>query len=44
MSAFIGIDVSKATLDVAIRIQQQTQHFQVANTAAGFVKIQEKLI
>lgn len=44
MSAFIGIDVSKATLDVAIRIKDKSQHFQVKNSPAGFRQIQRKLV
>ena len=43
MSAFIGIDVSKATLDVAIRTDAQYQYFQVKNTVAGFRKLQRHL-
>jgi len=36
MSAWIGIDVSKATLDVALRRDRDTQHTQVSNEKAGF--------
>lgn len=44
MSAFIGIDVSKDSLDVAIRIHDKSQHFQVKNSPAGFRQIQRKLL
>lgn len=43
MSVFIGIDVSKATLDVAIRQAENSQHFQVTNNPVGFRKIQRRL-
>lgn len=43
MSAFIGIDVSKATLDVVIRLEQSSEHFQVKNSPAGFSKIHKHL-
>jgi hypothetical protein len=36
MSDFVGIDVSKATLDVAIRQGAHSQHFQVPNQHQGF--------
>lgn len=42
MSVNIGIDVSKATLDVAIRTAKKSQHFQVKNTPSGFGKLQAK--
>jgi transposase len=43
MSAFVGIDVSKATLDVAIRQDEQSQHFQVPNHRQGFQILQQRL-
>jgi transposase len=43
MSAFVGIDVSKATLDVAIRQDAQSQHFQVPNTLTGFQSLYQRL-
>lgn len=43
MSVFIGIDVSKATLDVAIRIQNNSQHFQVTNNLVGFRSLKRRL-
>lgn len=43
MSAFIGIDVSKATLDMAIRQGNSCRPFQVNNTPAGFRKIKREL-
>lgn len=43
MSAFIGIDVSKATLDIAIRQDSHSQHFTVKNTPTGFKKLQKQL-
>lgn len=43
MSAFIGIDVSKATLDIAIRQDNHSEHFVVKNTPAGFKKLHRKL-
>jgi transposase len=36
MTAWIGIDVSKATLDVALLRERDQQHTQVPNTKAGF--------
>lgn len=42
MSAFIGIDVSKATLDIAIRQDNHTQHFMVKNSPAGFKKLRQQ--
>ena len=35
MSAFVGIDVSKAKLDVVVLIQEQQTYQQVANDASG---------
>lgn len=44
MSACVGIDVSKATLDVAVRCQGDTPHYlQVPNTAEGFDRLQQWL-
>lgn len=43
MSAFVGIDVSKLTLDVAIRQNEQSQVFQVSNTASGFQALHKRL-
>ena len=43
MSAYIGIDVSKASLDVAIRQAGQVEQFQVKNSPAGFSKIHKHL-
>jgi len=43
MSVFVGIDVSKATLDVAIRDNQKSHHFQVKNTVAGFRQLHRHL-
>lgn len=40
MPAFIGIDVSKATLDVVILSPSQPHHQQVPNTPDGFQRIQ----
>lgn len=36
MSAFVGIDVSKATLDIAVLSGDEVVHQQVANTPDGF--------
>ena len=38
---WVGIDVSKATLDIALRPSQQK--VQVPNTAEGIVKLWEQL-
>jgi transposase len=43
MSAFGGIDVSKATLDVAIRQNSKTQHFQIPNQVQGFQDLHQRL-
>lgn len=43
MSVFIGIDVSKATLDIAIRQDQNSRHFKVKNSPSGFDKLQKQL-
>lgn len=43
MSVVIGIDVSKATLDVAIRQGKRSEHFQVGNHPVGFALLLEKL-
>lgn len=43
MSAFVGIDVSKATLDVAIRQDERSQQFQVPNNLKGFQSLQQRL-
>lgn len=43
MSATIGIDVSKATLDVAICLAESSEHFQVNNSRAGFAKLHKHL-
>lgn len=43
MSAFVGMDVSKVTLDVAIRQAESCQHFQVANHPEGFQHLQQIL-
>ena len=43
MSATVGIDVSKATLDVALLSSTQTIHFQVANTSAGHEQLLQRL-
>jgi transposase len=38
---WVGIDVSKATLDIALRPSQQ--NIQVPNTAEGIIKLWEQL-
>jgi transposase len=43
MSAYVGIDVSKATLDIAMQQAEQTTHFQVANTPDGFQHLRQRL-
>lgn len=43
MSAYVGIDVSKATLDVAIRQNAHSQHFQVPNQIQGFEDLHQRL-
>jgi len=43
MSAFVGIDVSKATLDVAIRQDTKSHHFQVPNHLKGFQDLHQRL-
>lgn len=43
MSAFVGIDVSKASLDVAIRQDNHSQHFQVPNQLQGFQSLEQRL-
>lgn len=43
MSAFVGIDVSKATLDIAIRQDNRSEHFQVSNDLVGFQTLQAQL-
>lgn len=43
MSAYVGIDVAKATLDVALLQAEQTTHFQVANTPDGFEQLRQRL-
>lgn len=43
MSVYVGIDVSKATLDVAIRHHSQSQHFQVPNHLQGFQDLHKQL-
>ena len=36
MKAWVGIDVSKATLDIVLVRPEDSQHTQVSNTKAGF--------
>ncbi len=43
MSSFVGIDVSKAKLDVVILQDAQASHFQVTNTPIGWSEIQHRL-
>ena len=43
MSAYVGIDVSKTTLDIAIQHTDQVTHFQVANTPDGFQHLRQRL-
>lgn len=43
MSAYVGIDVSKATLDVAIQSQEQPFHFQVTNHVSGHMQLIQHL-
>lgn len=43
MSSFVGIDVSKAKLDVVILHDDQAPHFQVPNTPAGWNEIHRRL-
>lgn len=43
MSAYVGIDVSKATLDIALQQAETTCHFQVANTPNGFQQLRARL-
>jgi transposase len=40
MRVHVGIDVSKATLDVVIRVADKPHHHQVANSRAGFQHLQ----
>lgn len=41
MSAIVGIDVSKATLDVALLTSTEVLHKQVSNTAKGFEQLHQ---
>lgn len=43
MSAFIGIDVSKATLDIAVRQGESSFHFKVKNSVDGFRKLHQRI-
>lgn len=43
MSAIVGIDVSKATLDVALLTSTETLHKQVSNTSKGFEQLHQFL-
>jgi transposase len=43
MSVYVGIDVSKASLDVGVLDGTQREHAQFSNDAAGFVKLQRFL-
>lgn len=43
MSAYVGIDVSKSTLDVAVQDADKITHFQVANHPDGFQQLRERL-
>lgn len=44
MSAYVGIDVSKATLDIAIHNPDKPHHFQIANTPAGHQQLVQHLL
>lgn len=43
MSVFVGIDVSKATLDLVLLTTSGTQHQQFPNTVAGFEQLHQWL-
>lgn len=43
MSAFVGIDVSKATLDIAVLSGDEAVHQQVPNTPEGFASVHHLL-
>ena len=43
MSVFVGIDVSKATLDLVLLTDSGTQHQQFPNTVAGFEQLHQWL-
>src|SRR2546423_351058 len=43
MTVYVGIDVSKASLDVGVLAGQQREHAKFSNDASGYVKLQHFL-